>query len=780
MLYNEPNNNPETCMRKIKGIIAVLLLFFSITLAAAQIIHPTFNSVEANNVLSQVNAVKVEADANTLKALILNLNKYSVEAKNCIDDSNNELAGINEDLNSITTTHTQGKALSAEQKYLNNKKTLLTNQLSECHLFLLKATEANTELNNRLRAVLKSELLYADFSFVENLNSIPQQIYLFFRSLDINPIFASSGLAQLNLSKIITLLVAIFLGAGIALYLKKYLKQLIGTQTAATLLLRLKQNLLAVLNKNILWLIPLTLFSALFTIFFIRQSPIPFLVPISYFVLAYLVFMMVMEFIFHPPKPARAVSDIPENLAKSLLFRINGLAIICLIGFAVAIMFAQQNIAPSIHYLFWTIFITLTSIQFIAVIWLIKRLPKIVYHYPFLRSILTFIFSLLLIVILFSEWMGFHLLSTYLLRGTIISMLVIFAAILLMKIINLPLNSFSEAPFEWQQKFKKRLGLHRHQRFPEAIWLRMVLYALMWCVVFMMLLKIWGLAPANFQLLGDKLLHGFQIGQLHIVPSRIAVGLLLFIFLLVLTRTIRSYFAKNTNTQLDQGNREALAAIVGYIGIVLTTLLALLIAGVSFAGLAIVAGALSVGIGFGLQNIVSNFIAGLILLIERPIKPGDRIIVNDTEGYVRRISIRSTHVITLRRTDVIVPNSDLVSKPVTNYMLYDTNFMLVIPIGLEYDSDTELAKKLLIKIASEHSKIISNIEGQEPAVFFNKFGENSLDLELWCLVSDVKIKGSVTSDLHFRIQQEFNKHGIKIAFPQREVTIKQMPNLKEP
>ena len=126
-----------------------------------------------------------------------------------------------------------------------------------------------------------------------------------------------------------------------------------------------------------------------------------------------------------------------------------------------------------------------------------------------------------------------------------------------------------------------------------------------------------------------------------------------------------------TRTTMDRGAREATVTIIGYVGVALAFVIALAVAGFEFTNLAIIAGALSVGIGFGLQAIVNNFVSGLILLFERPIKTGDWIVVGNTEGYVKRISIRSTMIQTFDRADVIVPNSDLIANQVTNWMLYD-------------------------------------------------------------------------------------------------------------
>ena len=165
--------------------------------------------------------------------------------------------------------------------------------------------------------------------------------------------------------------------------------------------------------------------------------------------------------------------------------------------------------------------------------------------------------------------------------------------------------------------------------------------------------------------------------------------------------------------------RESMATVSGYIGASIAIIVAMGVAGLDLSKLAIIAGALSVGIGFGLQNIVNNFISGLILLFERPIKTGDWIVVGDVEGYVKRISIRSTHIQTFDRADVIVPNSALISGKVVNWMLKDVKGRIRVPIGVAYGSDVQTVKKVLLEIGGEHPEIIkSEILAPVPVVLF--------------------------------------------------------------
>ena len=188
---------------------------------------------------------------------------------------------------------------------------------------------------------------------------------------------------------------------------------------------------------------------------------------------------------------------------------------------------------------------------------------------------------------------------------------------------------------------------------------------------------------------------------------------------------------------MERGAREAVATISGYLGVALALFVSLSITGVEFGKLAIIAGALSVGIGFGLQNIVNNFVSGLILLFERPIKTGDWIVVGNTEGYVKKISIRSTQIQTFDQADVIVPNSDLISGQVTNWMLRDARGRIRVPIGVAYGSDTALVEKLLLEVAHKHPLVITSSIAPEPKVLFIDFGDSALMFELRVFIVNI-------------------------------------------
>jgi small-conductance mechanosensitive channel len=269
-------------------------------------------------------------------------------------------------------------------------------------------------------------------------------------------------------------------------------------------------------------------------------------------------------------------------------------------------------------------------------------------------------------------------------------------------------------------------------------------------------------------------MDGFSVGSLKIIPARIILAIIILTVLLAFSRWIRAQLERSwlVRTNMERGAREAVATISGYVGVAISLMIALSITGVEFGNMAIIAGALSVGIGFGLQNIVNNFVSGLILLFERPIKKGDWVVVGTTEGFVKKISIRSTQIQTFDRADIIVPNSDLISGQVTNWMLRDVKGRIRVPIGVAYGTDTSLVKKLLLDVAQQHPSVVVDSSVPEPSVLFMEFGDSALLFELRVFIKNIDQKFTVTSDLNFAIDAAFRKHNVQIPFPQRDVHIK--------
>lgn len=278
----------------------------------------------------------------------------------------------------------------------------------------------------------------------------------------------------------------------------------------------------------------------------------------------------------------------------------------------------------------------------------------------------------------------------------------------------------------------------------------------------------WGANPAHLLETLVVLGRGFPVGDVTLSPKVAVLFLITLVVGVLVTRVVKGVFKTTVlpRTRLDSGAQSAAVAGLGYVGVFLAVLIAVMSAGINLSSLAIVAGALSVGIGFGLQNIISNFVSGIILLIERPISVGDWIDAGGKQGTVRSVSVRSTRIRTFDNTEVIVPNSDLISNSVTNWTRGSTIGRVIIPVTVAFGTDTERVEAILLSIADRYEEVLSFPAVQ---VHFAAFASNGYTLELRAFLRDIRDHIRVSTLMRHAIVQEFAKEGIIIAPMVQEV-----------
>lgn len=275
----------------------------------------------------------------------------------------------------------------------------------------------------------------------------------------------------------------------------------------------------------------------------------------------------------------------------------------------------------------------------------------------------------------------------------------------------------------------------------------------------------------------DQVKDWLQWNIIALGDSKITLGLLLWLIIsitaiFILSELIRKVLANKilSRYDLDLGTRQSIATIVKYILICLGFITILQNTNVDLSALGILAGAIGVGIGFGLQNITNNFISGLIILFERPIKIGDRIEVNGVNGDVIKISARSTMVVTNDNITIIVPNSQFIDSPVINWSHHDRNIRFNIPVGVSYKENPERIKEILIQVAMKNPGILKS---PSPDVLFDSYGDSSLNFNLRIWTTEYTSKPRVLkSQLYYEIFKRFSAEGIEIPFPQRDLHIR--------
>lgn len=272
------------------------------------------------------------------------------------------------------------------------------------------------------------------------------------------------------------------------------------------------------------------------------------------------------------------------------------------------------------------------------------------------------------------------------------------------------------------------------------------------------------------------------INQTPITPASLIIFTLIILAAIFVTRFFtRLVFDRILRKfHLKDGVRYTLRRLTEYTLHLVGIIVAFQFVGINLSGLAVIFGLLSVGIGFGLQNVTGNFVAGLVLLFERPIRIGDRVTVGDVEGDVEEISMRATKVRTLNNISIIVPNSQFTSSNIVNWSYGDPRIRLDIDVGVSYGSNLDLVLKSLKEVALESPKVLKD---PEPDVLLREFGESSWNMRLRLWIDNPERHHQVRSDINCAIVRKFRENGIEIPFPQRDLHVRSplpLPLTKEP
>jgi potassium-dependent mechanosensitive channel len=287
----------------------------------------------------------------------------------------------------------------------------------------------------------------------------------------------------------------------------------------------------------------------------------------------------------------------------------------------------------------------------------------------------------------------------------------------------------------------------------------------------------WGIFAADFFDVVQEAVFGGRVGVISISLGTIITAVVLLLLGFVATRAVQRWLDRRflPRTGLDPGLQNSVSVLFGYAGVITALIIALAELGIDLQKVALIAGALSVGIGFGLQSVVSNFVCGIILLAERPIRVGDWVLVKNEEGFVRRISVRATEIETFDRASVIVPNQDLITGVVKNMTHGNPIGRLTVKLGVGYDSDMDKVREILLEIAQAHPQVMRT---PGPNVVFVGFGVLALDVELRCFVGNVEHALATRSDLNFAILRRFREAGIGIPTNPADLKLAEKPSAK--
>ncbi len=373
--------------------------------------------------------------------------------------------------------------------------------------------------------------------------------------------------------------------------------------------------------------------------------------------------------------------------------------------------------------------------------------------------------ALTLAVILLAQFAGYTALSFHLMESSVTSVFLVLLAAMVLRLgrgaIDYSLVHSAAVRKQLARSLTKELSVKLKN------FLRVIVVA--WTAFYLLLL--WGAYDSVKQTWTRLIGLTVSLGEV-----KITVGMLLFAgvviyFTVLLSLAIRAFLESKVfpRQQFDRGVRDAISKLLHYFLIFIGFLLALSLAGIELKNFAVLAGAFGIGIGFGLQNIVNNFVSGIILLFERPIKVGDLLVLDGEWGTVKRIGLRSTIIETLDQSEIIVPNSQIIQEKVTNWTLSTSISRVVVPVGVAYGSNVPLVLRVLLEAAGNHPQTLPE---PKPSAIFIGFGESSLNFELRLWVGDVTQRLAVKSELLQTIDQRFREERIEIPFPQRDLHLR--------
>lgn len=476
------------------------------------------------------------------------------------------------------------------------------------------------------------------------------------------------------------------------------------------------------------------------------------------------------KILFVDTKDYAKLISIPSRTARSI-HRHFCLLIILVFFFSLlnfsAYILEYDSVASRTLEWFFEISIFLVLLSLIRPSWisiLVERSSYASFFRPFKHGLRALLF-IILISVLILDTMGYTYLSDYIADATLKSM----GVILLMILVKNSLREWLDHIL--YDKLLKKPNLHfsivRQWVNTLQLWTQITL----WILFIYTLASIWDIVPELNHFMYVLWNWGFVVGPIKITVGLLFSVLLIFYISSLLSHLIQFLLERNLypRKDWDPGIRQAFSTGVRYISALIALLISLRLLGFGLQNVTVLAGALGVGLGFGLQNIANNFASGIILLIERPIKVDDMIQVNNIIGRVKSIGARSTVIETGEKASILIPNGELLAGQLINWTYGNSVAGINIPVGVAYGSDIQKVKTLLLQIASENTNLLKS---PEPQLEFKDFGDSSLNLVLHVWIPDVSLKGSVQTDLMIQITQKFQQNGIDIPFPQRVVHMK--------
>jgi small-conductance mechanosensitive channel len=718
--------------------------------------------------------IQREPDEATIQRFLSETPEIRSFAKRCVSENQSRLDTVESKIETLgEVTGDDSPGVQQQREALVERRDAIERQQQLCRVFELRSDELQRRLTNIKQQRLTERLLERDAPawsiLAQNLQE-PRQLWSTARLF----LLRSSGLSALTWLELLGGAGLLLLCAGGAVYLRQPMFRLAARLgEPLTLTGGFVQSVLACAANVLPPLVTSLAASAYFTVIGVAAQGWAFVTLLSYGLAGYFVFVFLIRVFLAPCPPARAFVPAPEAPLRRLTRRLRTLAFLVLIVSLLSATLVVEGFPEPVRDLLRLVVATILLVELARVIWLAGDL--ITRHDTRLARVILVAGMVFALV---AEWCGYRNMAEYAVVGIVGSLLGFALAWFVWRLIDEVFAGLDEGRHRWQRYVRETLGVARSRPMPGLLWLRVLLALPIWGGFAMLVLVSWGVSDTGIAWMLRALNQGIQLGRVELVPIRLLWGLVALVVLMGLSGWVKQRLDQRwlRRTRMQRGAREALVTISGYIGATIAIIVALGVAGVDFTNIALIAGALSVGLGFGLQNIFNNFVSGLILLFERPVKTDDWVVVGGTEGFIKRISIRSTQIQTFDHADVIVPNSELIQSQVTNWMLRDPFGLVTVPVRVAYGTDTELVHRLLMQVVEAHSQVLTDpVLAPPPEVLLRRFGDSGYEFELRAFIRDIGYFLEVQSELNLAIDRVFGEHGIVIPYPRTDIRISRTP-----
>ena len=751
-------------------IIATMLLSASAMAVNSGAIANGFTAENANTQLEEINHELKHgiSDDKKLHKSILSLQRLQEKATDCVEAGTGKLKNIDAILNDKAF----GSAIqknSSDNQYLTNERNAVASQAASCRVFIYRADQLLAKYATVISESAKAKTLE---KVKPVWGSFSDEILLEF-TVSKNKIYQHSGISELDNTNII-ILISILLGSIIISFVVRYYCSMLLIKADKSRVVI--NHTVKMIKRYILLLLPIAALLLFLHPLLYEVEPTPFIISYGYAIFVSMSIIALVDFVLYlPTREGERVAK--HGVHRKIFRRFLFVSFLILLGYLFVIFLREQELTEQFINITRTSYVTALLIAVFWLCWAAFDLPYFVRRSEsFIRVTMQAMLIISLILLIALEWLGYHDITISVLEGVILSTIAAVAGWGAVMLVERAFTVLENDNYHLALAMRRLTNKRSSSGFVEFYMLRIALYILFIAVSLVVVMQIWGASLYQIDLVKNGFKNGFQLLDVTIIPLHIVIGLVVFSVLHMMGRIFSARLERKHTLRIAHEGQVAIASIINYISFAVSVIVGLLVAGVNFTGLAIIAGALSVGIGFGLQTIVNNFLSGLILLIQQPIKTGDRVVVDGIEGYIIKIRILSTQIKTVTKEDVIIPNSDLMTHPVTNYMFRDSFWRVTCKVGVMYGSDTELVRQVLLQIAEAHEDVIHQ-DNNKPIVHFKEFGDSALLFELWCIIKDVNKKFAVESELNFAIDKAFREHDIVIAFPQRDLHIKGLVNV---